>query len=336
MEIRVNAAKPYTVHVGEGFLSLLPALCVGYERVCWVVDSEVYALYGEGLPHLDAETHFFVLPQGESNKNLSQYGRLLSYLADNRFDRKDLLVALGGGVTGDLTGFAAATYMRGIDWICVPTTLLSMVDSSVGGKTAVDLPEGKNLVGAFWQPAAVVIDPTFLTSLPERERKNGMGEVVKYACLMGGENGRAILAGELPTDRLIAACVGYKADVVQADERDNGVRATLNLGHTLGHAIEQLSAYTIPHGTAVAMGLGVIAEAAYRHGRLPKEDFFAISEALEGLCVPAVPYPLHAMCEAALHDKKVEGKTLRLIDVFGLGDCRIVPLPYDQLEDYLC
>ena len=336
MEIRVHSAKPYTVHIEEGSLALLPALCANYARVCWVVDSQVYALYGEGLPALGAETHFFVLPQGESNKNLAQYGRLLSYLADNRFDRKDLLVAVGGGVTGDLTGFAAATYMRGIDWICVPTTLLSMVDSSVGGKTAVDLPEGKNLVGAFWQPVAVVVDPTFLMSLPDRERKNGMGEVIKYACLMGGEDGRAILADELATERLIAACVQYKADVVRADERDNGVRATLNLGHTLGHSIEQLSGYTIPHGTAVAMGLGLIAEAAYRHGRLPKEDYYAVATALEGLCVPKVPFSLHALCEAALHDKKMEGSTLHLIDIFGLGDCRIVNLPHDRLEDYLC
>ena len=336
MNIQVRSAKPYTVHIQEGALSLLDALTTPYQKVCWVVDSTVYQLYGDSLPQLAAECYTFVLPQGESNKNLSQYARLLSYLADNHFDRKDLLVALGGGVTGDLTGFAAATYMRGIDWIGVPTTLLSMVDSSVGGKTGVDLPEGTNLVGAFWQPVAVLIDPTFLVSLPEVERKNGMGEVVKYACLMGGENGNDILNGDLSTEDLIAACVQYKADVVEQDELDHGVRATLNLGHTLGHAIEKLSSYTIPHGTAVAMGLGVIADAAFRHGRLSKADHDTIAQALESLCIPQVPYSLAQLCQAARGDKKVESGKLHLIDVFGIGDCRIVEMPYDQLEDYLC
>ena len=336
MEIAVQTANPYTVYVERGAAKRLDELCLGYHKVCLVVDQNVYDLYSEELPSLTSETYTFVLPSGESNKNLTQYARLLSYLAANRFDRKDALVALGGGVTGDLTGFAAATYMRGIDWIGVPTTLLSMVDSSVGGKTAVDLAEGKNLVGAFWQPKAVLIDPDYLVSLPEAERKNGMGEVIKYACLMGGDAGKAILAGELPTDRLIAACVQYKADVVRQDELDKGVRATLNLGHTLGHAIEQLSAYSVPHGTAVAMGLGIVARSAYDKGRLNKRDFEAIEIALEELCVPQVPYTIPQLCRQALHDKKVEGSTLHLIDIFGLGDCRIVDIPADRLEDYLC
>lgn len=217
-----------------------------------IVDSNVLAAW----PEL-AQRDPIVVPAGESSKSLAEYSRLLSELADRRVRRDHRLVAVGGGVVGDLVGFVAATYLRGVEFVQVPTTLLAMVDSSVGGKVGLDLPQGKNLVGAFWPPVAVQVATEFLTTLPDRQLKNGMAEVLKTGFIRDP----SLLKVTHDLDRTIARCIQIKAEVVEADEYDRtGARAILNFGHTLGHAIETVHGYeTYLHGEAIAIGM--VAEA---------------------------------------------------------------------------
>ena len=241
-----------------------------------VCDSNVAKLYRERAERLFSPAATFVFPAGEEHKTIDTVMALCRRAAQLKFDRKCLFVALGGGVTGDLTGFAAAIYLRGVKVMQMPTTLLAMVDSSVGGKTAVDIPEGKNLVGAFHQPCRVVIDPGFLATLPERELVNGLAEVVKTAVLGDAELFRLLEdhAGKLLEKPLPAAlygeiirrCCRVKAAIVAADEHEHGCRAFLNYGHTFGHALELLSDFRIAHGEAVALGMLVAAKLAVKLG----------------------------------------------------------------------
>ena len=256
--VSISASHPYEVRIGSGLLSDLGAQLRGLfaapRSVMVVSDDTVSALYGPAAERSLRDAGFcperFVFPHGERSKTLSTYAALQQALLTAGFTRSDLIVALGGGVAGDLAGFAAATYQRGIPYVQVPTTLLSAVDSSVGGKTAVNLPGGKNQVGAFHQPALVLCDPDLLHSLPPQEYQNGCGELVKYAMLSGDPLYSALLSepvSRLP-EQVISACVEIKRALVQSDEWDTGCRRLLNFGHTVGHAIE--SALTMPFLTA--------------------------------------------------------------------------------------
>ena len=258
-EVRVELSeRSYDVHVGPGvrgyLASLMPsgarrAAVITQSGIDWDVDSGV------------AQTVFEV-PQGEQAKSMAQVERLCSRMASAGFTRGDVVVAVGGGVVTDLAGFVAAVYHRGIRFISVPTTLLAQVDAAIGGKTGVNLPEGKNLVGAFWQPHAVLCDTETLATLPERELRSGQGEMAKYHFL-GGDDFYS-----MPRTRRIAAAVRIKADIVAADERESGMRAVLNYGHTLAHAIEIAGRYDMRHGEAVAVGLIYAAEVALRLDRI--------------------------------------------------------------------
>ena len=276
----------------------------------------------------------FAFPAGESSKNLSTYAQLIDFLAAKRFDRTDIALALGGGVTGDLTGFAAATYKRGIDFVQMPTSLLAMVDSSVGGKTGVDISAGKNLVGAFHQPRAVFCDLRFLETLPDEWRMDGMGEVLKYAVL--GDANLFERLEEKPLDpigeREIAACIGMKRDIVEEDEKESGVRKLLNLGHTFAHAIELLSGYGISHGRAVATGLAMAARAAAKCEVLHTNT----CERIESL-VSAMGYEAHThfaaadIAEAILGDKKVEGDSIDIVLPQSIGSCAVRRTPLSEI-----
>lgn len=237
-------------------------------RAAIVTNSTVAPLYGEALAAALPDAVLIALPDGETHKNLDTMARLYSQLVSAGLDRGSVIVALGGGVIGDMAGFAAATYMRGVRLVQIPTTLLAMVDSSVGGKVGVDLPQGKNLVGAFKQPDMVLIDPDALATLPTREYRSGLAEVIKHGLLADAfilEKVTAALAGEpLDMPSLIERAVQVKIDIVQADPYEQGVRAHLNLGHTFAHAIEQASGYAIPHGEAVAVGLAAALRLSYR------------------------------------------------------------------------
>ena len=334
--IHINASTPYEVAVGEGAADMLPAFIGGELRrarkIAIVTDTTVGRLHSEaiakGLAGAGLEVVRFTFPAGERSKNLATYGELLSFLAGHRLDRTDAIVALGGGVSGDLAGFAAATYKRGIAFVQVPTSLLAMVDSSVGGKTGVDLAAGKNLAGAFHQPRAVFCDMRFLATLPDEWRMDGMGEVLKYA-ILGDENlfGKLERAPLAPIGECeISGCIGMKRDVVETDEREGGVRKLLNLGHTFAHAIEVLSGYTVSHGRAVATGIAMIARASAKAGMLSSADCAKIESLVSAMGYDTHPqFAPSAIAEAVLGDKKVSGDSIDLIVPQAIGECFVKP-----------
>ena len=302
----------------------------------------MFSLYGsqaeQSLTEAGFQAEHFVFPHGEQQKNLTTYGQALNYLCDRRFTRSDLIVALGGGVVGDLGGFTAATYQRGIACIQVPTTLLSMMDSSVGGKTAVDLDSGKNQAGCFYQPSLVLCDPALLSSLPESEYRAGCAEIIKTAVLFSPELFQQLKATPVREqfEAVIAACVEMKRDVVQSDEFDRGQRALLNLGHTIGHAVEACSNFTILHGEGVAIGLAAITRAAVEKGICEPALLPQVLDILKQYGLPAeVPYPLADILRAAEADKKRSGDVTKFVVPEALGRCRTEPVPAAEVPGWL-
>ena len=256
MEVKVTASKNYSVVIKDDISSFNSYVKdLKGDKVAIITDSNVDALYGGLLDKAfsNKKVSEYVIKAGENSKNAENYLKILNFLAKNEFKRNDTIVAFGGGVVGDLAGFVAGTYMRGINLIMIPTTLLSMVDSSVGGKTAINLDSGKNLAGVFYQPSLVYIAVDFLKTLPKREVLSGMGEVIKYYFIGDTITYDDIVKGA--TKDLIRKCVQIKADIVNRDERESGERKLLNLGHTVGHAIEKASNYFISHGECVLLGL---------------------------------------------------------------------------------
>lgn len=335
--VKVDTSRPYDVTVGAGAIGglrgFLEERFPGRRKIALVTDSTVGALHSEKilgtLAGTEAEICSFVFPAGEKSKNLSVYAELLAFLAGHRFSRNDAVAALGGGVTGDLAGFAAATYMRGMEFIQLPTSLLAMVDSSVGGKTAVNLDAGKNLVGAFHQPCAVFCDTDFLATLPEERRIDGMGEVFKYAVLADAELFSALEKNpaSVADVGMIARCVAMKRDIVNADEREKGMRKLLNLGHTFAHAIEKLSGYSVSHGRAVAMGIVMASRAAERRGVLSAEDAARIVNLAAAMGFAAdCPYAPTEMAKVMLSDKKASALAVDFVLPAAIGRCEIVPV----------
>lgn len=342
-EVTVKASNSYRILIDNDLLKVSGNLIqkeVGGSNACIVCGDNVAKLYasqvGESLKKAGYNTHLFVYPHGERSKTPEMYVRLLNHLADNGITRSDVIIALGGGVTGDLAGFAAATYMRGIRYVQIPTTLLAMVDSSVGGKTAVDLPSGKNLVGAFWQPEMVLCDYSTLKTLPHDIFCDGCAEVVKYGVLKDPEILELIQEPENNMERLIEKCVTIKRDIVQEDERDHGVRGLLNLGHTAAHSIEKLSNYSVSHGKAVAIGLSIIARAASVSGDCSRETCDQIVETLARLSLPtASEYSKEEISEAIVFDKKRSGGLISLIIPVSLGSCEIRQMTLHEAKEYL-
>lgn len=344
-KITVHASRVYDILIGRGLLlrmgSLIAAQVKG-RSACLVSDSNVWPLHGaaavKSLEEAGFSVHTFVFPAGEESKNAQTYLSLLSFLAQRQLTREDCLVALGGGVTGDLTGFAAATYLRGVPYVQVPTTLLAAVDSSVGGKTAIDLPEGKNLAGCFCQPSLVLCDIRTLKTLPQEVFLEGCAEVIKYGILYDRPLFDYLKQEGMGFDReqVIRRCVELKRNVVARDEFDTGARMQLNLGHTVGHAIEAESGFTVSHGHAVAMGTAIVSRAAAKNGLLPQEAAQAIEEALDVFRLPtATAYPAEALTRHMLSDKKRAGDRVNLIVPRAIGRCEILPIPVEQLTDFV-
>lgn len=343
--VQVQASRNYEVHIGAGLLDEAGTRVrtVTEARTAVVVAGDiVWPLYGRRLAaSLEAagfQVLSYVIPHGERTKNLETYGALLTFLAEHRVNRRDVLVALGGGVTGDLAGFAASTYQRGMDFVQVPTTLLAAVDSSVGGKTAVDLPTGKNQVGTFYQPALVLCDIETLRSLPEEEYRCGCAEVIKYGVLGSARlfNELEVLPVKEQPEHVIAECVRMKRDIVAEDEFDQGRRQLLNLGHSVGHAVETCSGYTVLHGQAVAIGLAVITRAAYERGLCFRNTLETVLEILKKYGLPTEPgYSRAELEEAMLADKKLSGGQLRLIIPREIGRCDILPVPVEDIGLWL-
>ena len=333
--------RSYPILVGDGILSRLgdqvrsvhiPCRCVT------VMDENVGPLYGrqvnESLAQAGFQPHEVALPAGEEHKTLQTLERLCSGYVEACLDRGSIAVALGGGVVGDVTGFAAAAYMRGIPYVQVPTTLLAQVDSSVGGKTGVNLPEGKNLVGAFHQPVLVHIDVSTLESLPPRELKAGMVEVIKYGVIRDAElfewlegNLDGLLA--LDRQRLVKAvrrCCQIKADVVAEDEREAGLRAILNYGHTVGHAVENLTGYgELRHGEAVSMGMAAAATLSCGLGKLQPAEAERQNRLLARLGTPTRLPPLKAaaVIDQMQRDKKAAGGVSRFVLARCIGNVEV-------------
>lgn len=344
-KLLVHTQRPYEILIEHGLLDE----CGSYisrvsqaQKAAVITDSNVEALYLERCvaslaPYFDVCSYVF--PAGESSKTTAEWVKMVEFLAENRLSRGDLVIALGGGVTGDMAGFAAASYLRGIDYVQIPTTLLAQIDSSVGGKTAVDLPQGKNLCGAFHQPVLVVIDPEVLNTLSSRYFSDGMGEAIKYGCIksralfdrLQNENAADFL------DALIYDCVDIKRRVVEADATEKGERALLNFGHTVGHAIEKLNHFTgISHGAAVGIGMVYVSRACETLGLTPQGTADTIARVLQKYDLPTeTSFSVPELAEALLNDKKQTGKAVRFVTLASLGNAVLTPVQNENIEAFL-
>ena len=334
--------RSYPIWIEKGLLTNLPELLKPMNQgQKWVIFSqnEIISLYGnslcKGLKSAGFQVELVVLPDGEKAKSLNELEGIFSQLIGMGCDRSSTFLALGGGVVGDATGFIAASFMRGVDYIQIPTTLLAMVDSSIGGKTGVNLPNGKNLVGAIWQPKAVVIDIELLKSLQEREITSAMGEVLKYGAILDrnlfevvAENLNDILnlsKPELLTE-VIGRCAKLKADVVVEDEREGGKRRILNFGHTIGHALETHFGFeTLRHGEAVAYGMLAAGKLSNEDGRLEIEDFELLQTTIKKLPLPKLhKFDAENILKIMQRDKKVKDRKINFVLLEAIGKTVIV------------
>ncbi len=341
--INVNASKNYDVIIGKGILDSLGERCTALfekSRAVIVTDTNVKPLWLDGtkksLQSAGIQTSVFVFPAGEDSKNANTLFELIEFAAESKLTRSDFFVALGGGVTGDMTGLAASLYLRGIPFVQVPTTLLAAVDSSVGGKTAVNLNAGKNLMGAFCQPELVLCDTDTLSTLPEAEFANGMAEVIKYGVIFDKELFDKVRSGDVKSDieNIIARCVELKRDVVMKDEFDRGDRQLLNFGHTMAHSIEKCSDFEIPHGSAVAIGMVIAAKASHALGWSNEDCTAAIIEANKNNNLPCeCDYEPEALADAALSDKKRTGGTINFVVPKIMGKCVLKKIDVDILYE---
>ena len=339
MELTVNlGADTYPIYIENNILERSGEYISRFfrgKKIMIISDDNVFPLYGSKLISslTSYECHSLVLPHGETTKSFQTLPRIYSELLKAKLTRSDLIIALGGGVIGDLAGFAASSYLRGVKLVQIPTSLLAQVDSSVGGKVAVDLPEGKNLVGAFFHPKMVLIDPMVLDTLPEHFISDGMGEVVKYGCIKDADLFRRLcshssfenLKPELP--KVIARCVDIKRLVVEADQFDTGERMLLNFGHTLAHTIEQYYHYQREsHGEAVAIGMYQITKMAEEKGLTAPGCSEQIREALEIYSLPIFcGLPVSALTEAIALDKKNLNGSLNVVLLKDIGSSYVYP-----------
>lgn len=340
--VTVKTSATYEVLIGSGLLQKAGEAVKKVISPCKaaiVTDSTVVHLYEETVRKSLTEAGFsvctFVFPAGEASKNMHTLSHLLEFLAKEEMTRTDMIVALGGGVTGDLAGFGAAVYLRGISFVQIPTTFLAAIDSSVGGKTAVDLEAGKNLAGAFYQPKLVLCDTDVLQTLPEVVFADGIAEALKYGVLGDAALFEKIAGGDFRQDleEIIETCVSMKRDVVEEDEFDTGKRQLLNLGHTFGHAIEQKSHFQMTHGHAVAIGMHLIAKAAEAKGIAEKGTAAAIAKALEQNQLPKeTEFSPAEVAEGTLRDKKRRGGTISFVFPKKIGACEIVKIPVEEVE----
>lgn len=347
LSLTVKASKKYDVKIGSGLMDNAGRLIRGVSgarKACVVCDTTTRELFSDrvlgSLSGAGFDTHLLIFAPGEQTKSMSNYARILEYLADRHFTRTDILIALGGGVIGDLTGFAAASFLRGINYVQIPTTLLSAVDSSVGGKTAVNLKAGKNLAGAFHQPAIVLFDTDSMETLPEEQFKEGLSEIIKCGMIGDRDLFEYVAYKEAPrindfVEMTAERAIMVKRDLVEADEFDIGPRKLLNYGHTMGHAIELCSGYEIPHGRAVAMGMLAASKASYRKGWSNEDCTIPLWQTLERYGIdPSCPFGPEELASAALKDKKRSGSTISLVVPLQIGEGAIMDIKVEELLEF--
>ncbi len=344
-KIIVSASSQYDVVIVDDLLGKCGEYCLPFcpnNRAVVITDTNVAPLYlktvSESLNEKGITALQYTVPAGEASKCGEVYLSILNFLAENRLTRTDTLIALGGGVVGDLTGFVAATYLRGVSFIQIPTTLLAMVDSSVGGKTAINLPAGKNLAGAFYQPKLVLCDHSTLDTLPIPVFEDGCAEIIKYAVLSNPALFEHLMQhGEnFNREDVIAECVSIKRDIVNADEFENGPRKFLNLGHTIGHAIEQCSHFELSHGKSVAAGLGIVTSCAYEAELCSLEVKNAIHCLNKRFHLPnETTYSIEEIISVLLSDKKRSGDRITFILPKKIGECFFHTIPIDSIKPFL-
>ena len=342
--IMVKTSTAYPVHIGGGLLDRsgeLIAAATAARRCAVITDDTVCPLYAprvcRSLASAGLDHALYAFPAGERHKTLATYGEIVNFLAESRLTRGDCVIALGGGVAGDMAGFAAATYQRGVDFVQVPTTFLAASDASVGGKTAVDLPAGKNLVGAFWQPKAVLCDTDTFSTLPEDAFRDGAAETLKHGLIADEDFFRFLMEADMREniDKVVRRNVEIKAAVVAEDERERGRRKLLNFGHTLGHAIEKCSGYRVSHGHAVATGMVLAARAAEALGYGGKGTLAAVLAACARYGLPtACPYSAGELCAAAAGDKKRAGDRIDVVVLREVGRAETVRLDMEGLRAF--
>lgn len=342
-KVVVKASTEYAILIGRGILKNLGEEVKKRIQPCKaavITDTTVEKLYAvqveKSLQQAGFTTCRFVYPAGESSKHIGTLSDMLEFLAEEEVTRQDIIVALGGGVCGDMAGFAAAVYQRGIRFVQVPTTFLAAVDSSVGGKTAIDLKAGKNMAGAFYQPHLVLCDVDTLDTLPEEVFADGIAETLKYGVIGDADLFEKTAGGDFRNDleEIIETCVKMKRDIVMEDEFDNGMRQLLNLGHTLGHAIEKRSGFTITHGHAVAIGMHLIAKAAEEKGLAEAGLSEKIRMALENNDLPvSIDYSAEEITEGVLKDKKRRGGEISFVFPTKIGHCEIVKIPVAEVTE---
>lgn len=349
--LRVNLKEnSYDIQIGAGLLhragELIRTVYPG-KRAVLVSDIQIWKLHGkaliDSLTEVGIEPQSVILPQGEQVKQLSNLEKLYTAFVEAGLTRSDIVIAFGGGVIGDLAGFAAATYMRGIRYIQIPTTLLAQVDASVGGKTAVDLNEGKNLVGAFWQPKTVIMDTDVLTTLTGRDFSSGMAEVIKYGAIRSESlferlesiADRTKLMNEI--EEIIYECCNIKRAVVEADERDTGERMLLNFGHTFGHAVEKLGNFeTFTHGESVAIGMMLAVRLGIDLGITDSEVLARMQNVISRFGLPTESdYTVSDMFDTMLHDKKNISDQINFILLRTIGESIIEPMPTVKLDELI-
>lgn len=341
--VKVNSSKPYSVYIDRGIIDRIGRYIPsnGNGKYLLLTDENVDRIYGERIENIFKSQQIkiikYVVPAGEESKSMPVLEELLTFMIENHISRSDGLIAFGGGVVGDLGGFAAGVYQRGIDYIQIPTTLLAAVDSSVGGKTAVNLSAGKNLVGVFKQPIVVLCDPDLLETLPMDDFRSGVSEIIKYAILFDYDLFNRLFSKldsqSSDLSEVISRCVKHKAKIVKEDEFESGKRQLLNLGHTVGHAIEKASEYKMRHGYAVAIGIAVITRAGLAQGIIEES---VADKVLELLAINRLPvdtlYPIEELFEYCKGDKKGRGDSINVIMYRDIEKPIIIKINYDELH----
>jgi len=336
--------RSYDIIIGRGILDEagnLSLKSISSGKALIITDSTVDGLYSGKLADSLQASGFsvekYVIPAGESSKNTENLLDIVNFLAENNFTRSDTVFALGGGVVGDIAGFAASVYLRGINFVQIPTTLLAAVDSSVGGKTAVNLPSGKNLMGAFYQPNMVICDYSVFDTLSEEIFRDGCAEVIKYAMIFDSDFlERLKLPIKNNIEEVIKRCVSIKSHIVEMDEKDNAERQLLNFGHTFGHAIEKCSGYSISHGKAVAIGMAMITRASVKKEFCTPECLSALMELLNAFELPcSTEFSVDELYKVLLSDKKRKGDKINLVVPEKAGRCVLKKFPVADVRELL-